>query len=518
MPTSFWKWLRRGSQWAALAFVIFIVVKTTYPLTLGIDYELVPKFSPLLTLTTIIAARTLPAAALYAGAVVALTLVFGRAFCGWLCPLGTALDGTDFLIGRLVRRRTREGAKPSHRHYRYALAVAVIVAAALGVNLAGWFDPLALVPRTLSAAVIPYCEIALDQSTRLFYSAGGDWQFISDFRQKYLPTNVAVMPGHWVIISFLILILLLNLIRRRFYCRYVCPTGAVLSLISWATPFGRRVSSGCVGECKHCRNLCRMGAITENGVGTATSECTLCTDCLTACRRGVVSFGFGRKRPDTAETNWAPVINRRSFFIAAGAGLAAAPAVSLSGSGTPPPIVIRPPGGQNEEEFLTKCVRCGECIRVCLTQGLVPAMFEAGPAGLWTPRFAMRKGYCEYRCTLCTSVCPTDALRPLSEAEKKRTFLGIAVISRDRCLPWATGEECNVCEEMCPTSPKAIVLRGRGLPKPHVVADRCVGCGICEYTCPVQGKAAIRVFNNSVRNALLTFSGRKRYRRGRGGI
>jgi ferredoxin len=241
-------------------------------------------------------------------------------------------------------------------------------------------------------------------------------------------------------------------------------------------------------------------------------------DCLTACRRAAVSFGFGRQRPPENPTTWAPALTRRGFLVTAGASLAAAPAVLAVGGRFPNDLfLIRPPGAQEENEFLARCVRCGECIKVCLTQGLVPVHFEAGLTGLWTPKLLPRKGYCEYLCTLCTQVCPTDALTPLTESQKKKEVIGLAVVDRTRCLPWAEDKDCNVCEEMCPTSPKAIELRGRGRLKPHVIADECAGCGICEYACPVEGPAAIVVVGD--RDRVYFTSGRgsgRRYRGGRG--
>jgi polyferredoxin len=519
MPPGAWKWLRRASQLAFFGAACVLVVATTYPLDAGLPYDIIPRFSPLLAVTTMAASRAVIAAFWPAVAVVALTLVLGRVFCGWVCPLGTLFDAGDFVIAKVLRKRKREGEEVRHRHWRILLLVSVVVFAAFGIQLAGWFDPLALFPRTLATSLVPYGALALDKVTILAYGVPGLEGVAAAVRQRVVPENVNIFPGHVVVAAILAGLVLLGLVRRRFYCRYLCPTGALLAVVGWASPFGRRVAGAECSDCKRCRNVCRMGAIGGCGESTAQAECNLCMDCLTACRRGAVSFGFGHGRPPENPTTWAPALTRRGFLVTAGASFAAAPAVLAIGSRLPNDLfLIRPPGAQEESEFLARCVRCGECIKVCLTQGLVPVHFEAGLTGLWTPRLLPRKGYCEYLCTLCTQVCPTDALVPLTESQKKKEVIGLAVIDRTRCLPWAENEDCNVCEEMCPTSPKAIELRGRGRLKPHVIADECVGCGICEYACPVEGPAAIVVVGD--RDRVYFTSGRgsgRRYRGGRGG-
>jgi polyferredoxin/formate hydrogenlyase subunit 6/NADH:ubiquinone oxidoreductase subunit I len=507
------------SQVAFFGAACALVVVTSYPLDGGLPYDVIPRFSPLLAVTAMAAGRALITAFWPALVVVALTLLLGRAFCGWVCPVGALLDAGDFVIAKVFRKRRREGEKVSHRRWRILLLVTLLVFAAFGIPLAGWFDPLALFPRTLAASIIPYASIGLDKLTLLLYDVPRLESFAGVVRQRLVAENVTLFPGHVAVAAVLAALVLLGFVRRRFYCRYVCPTGALLSVVGWPSPFGRRVVGAECTDCTRCRNVCRMGAIGGGGESTAQAECNLCVDCLAACRRDATSFGFGRARPPENPTTWAPALNRRDFLVSAGASLAAAPAVLVTDGRVQRDLfLIRPPGAQEESEFLARCVRCGECIRVCLTQGLAPAHFEAGLTGLWTPRLIPRKGYCEYLCTLCTQVCPTDAIKPLSESEKKIEFIGLAVVDRTRCLPWVEDEDCNVCEEMCPTSPKAIELRGRGRLKPHVITDKCVGCGICEYACPVEGDAAIVVVGDRDRVYFTSGPGSGgRHRGGRGG-
>ena len=123
--------------------------------------------------------------------------------------------------------------------------------------------------------------------------------------------------------------------------------------------------------------------------------------------------------------------------------------------------VIRPPGAVEERAFLERCIRCAECMKVCPNNALHPAFFEAGVEGLWTPILIARIGYCEYSCVLCGQVCPTGAIQKITEKEKMGIGqppikIGTAFYDHGRCLPWSMQTPCIVCEEFCPTSPKAI--------------------------------------------------------------
>ncbi|MBN1621312.1 MAG: 4Fe-4S dicluster domain-containing protein [Endomicrobiales bacterium] len=161
--------------------------------------------------------------------------------------------------------------------------------------------------------------------------------------------------------------------------------------------------------------------------------------------------------------------------------------------------VIRPPGALPENEFVQRCIRCGNCMKVCITNVLQPTLLESGWQGVWTPYLSNKIAYCEYKCTLCGQVCPTGAIKKLREEEKTKTKIGTAHVHKRRCLVWEYGTECLVCEEHCPVSKKAIktekitLANGKTILAPVVDKDLCIGCGICENKCPASPLKAIEV-------------------------
>ena len=170
----------------------------------------------------------------------------------------------------------------------------------------------------------------------------------------------------------------------------------------------------------------------------------------------------------------------------------------------PDPELIRPPGALAEADFLAKCIRCGECMKACPTNTIQAAFLESGLQGMWSPLLKMRVGYCEYHCNLCSQVCPTGAIGKLPLERKQKVKIGLSMVDRNRCLPYAYGRACQTCYDQCPLPDKAIAMVAsevkRGdktltLKQPQIVSKLCIGCGICENKCPVTGQAAIRVVN-----------------------
>ena len=217
-------------------------------------------------------------------------------------------------------------------------------------------------------------------------------------------------------------------------------------------------------------------------------------------------------------------LGRRALLLAGTVGAGGACLARIGATGqqhTFDPALIRPPGSVAEDEFLAKCIRCGECMRVCPTNAIQPASVEGAWTSVWTPVLKMKTGYCEYECNLCSQVCPTHAIQTLTVEQKQKIHIGTAFFNRNRCLPYASARTCIVCEEHCPTPKKAIwfeemsVLGPDGarvtVKQPRVNLELCIGCGICENKCPIADDRGVYVTSvgetRHPRNQILLSSG-----------
>jgi polyferredoxin len=459
------------------------------------------RFDPLAGLTTMLAVRAWLAAFALALVTLAVTLLLGRVWCGWICPLGTLLGWLRFRSARKLGARMPDGL----RRVKYVLLGAIVVLAALQNLTLLALDPLALLTRTVTTSVVPGLVFAVGalEDLGMSWGATGPVSWVEQhLRGPLLPATQPHYQQDVALFLVLLAVILLGVLADRFWCRYLCPLGALLGLVGKVQVL-RPLAGGHCGSCGACAGACRQDAILTSAAGArvVTSECTMCLDCLVACPKPQgMTVGVGRPGP------WAAYDpGRRDAVLALGAGVGAA---LLLGTGVARavkrPGLVRPPGAQDEHAFLSRCLRCAECMKACPTSGLQPTLLEAGLEGVWTPVLRSRLGYCDYACTACGQVCPSGAIPPLALEQKRRQVIGLAVIDKDRCLPWAQDTPCVVCQEMCPVPEKAIVLRDRRLitraggghdylSRPVVVAARCIGCGICEYKCPLEGPAAIVV-------------------------
>ena len=494
--------LRITSQWVFGILFLILFLNTRYMGEEVIPYPVNAFFTvdPLAGITAMAAGRKFIGFFWPILILLPVTFLFGRLFCGWICPMGGCLD----LVGRQSRQRS---PRPAGKFYltKDVVLLIVLFASLFAVNLSGILDPLSLLIRSLAMGVVHPLEKTIHAAFDTAWRMGGVVSGVSEpiygfVSHHFLSFKLPMFRYTGLFLGLFIAVLFLELIERRFWCRNLCPLGALLGIVSARYPLGLTVNPAGCTACGNCPKTCRMGAIEgEHLRSIRKRDCILCYDCVDSCGDHLI----GHRVSSRALEHPGPFLplSRRAFLGAAGAGVFLP--LAMGRTARPdglPATLIRPPGAVSEERFLALCLRCGECMRVCLTNGLQPTLFEAGMEGMWTPRLISRIGYCEYSCTLCGQVCPTGAIAPLDPVTKKRVTIGTAVIDRDRCIPFVKSEQCIVCEEHCPTPEKAIVFDDGMVPgpdglvvtkQPRVIDHLCIGCGICETKCPLQSDSAI---------------------------
>ncbi len=463
--------------------------------------------------------------------------MLGRVWCNWMCPFGIL----HHLFGWIGNRRNTKQMIEVNR-YRKIYAIKYYILAAMLAMAALWIVPTVIdapgqvwhayngaelrqtgVSRVLAAVETGFARAAEEHkrgnSTLQIGLLDPIALTVRSMTTSVLPTvhnateSIYTEPREywqaWIVGLIFIGFLVANWWIPRFFCRAICPLGALLGVFSrfalWRID---RDPVRCT-DCDLCLKSCEGAS--DPHADLRKSECFVCLNCIEDCPHDALSFRF-LPRKASEVTN--PAVGRRQLVLAGLFGVLFFPMARLSG-GVRKNFnrgVIRPPGSVAEDEFLRRCIKCDQCIRVCPTNVLQPALFEAGLEGLWTPIMISKMGWCELNCTLCSQVCPTGAIREISIVEKLGIGpfegkgpikTGTAFYNQGRCLPWAMDTSCVVCEEVCPVSPKAIFTRNVEvtdrwgatieLKRPYIDPVKCIGCGICEHECPVKDDPAVYV-------------------------
>ncbi len=445
-----------------LALFIFFFVTTKYGHPFGFQ-NLFFRLDPLILIVISIAYRTLIVTALLSVIVIIGTLLCGRFFCGYVCPLGTAIDLCCAVPG--VRKRTW----PVFTNAKYVILLFLLISALIGRSFLHFFDPLVIFERSLTLLVYP---------------------MVSYFAGFVALISPAVFTETLIALLVFISILGVSSVISRFWCRTLCPLGGLLAFLSHISVFKLFFKNEC-SACGICQSVCPTSAIDYESRTIDTAECINCLRCFYECPQQTITYA---RRVSSSKTDF----QRRHVVVAFLTSIIAVPLVrsllhtKLHGR------IIRPPGAIPEPDFVNVCIHCGKCMKVCPTNGLQPCVFEAGINGLWTPRLIPKIGGCEKNCNMCGNVCPTSAIRKLPLEEKTYAKIGTAVIDRSRCIAWEQDKVCLICDEACPYNAISSLnetVHDVTLLRPFVDERICNGCGLCEARCPIEGPAAIQVFS-----------------------
>lgn len=147
------------------------------------------------------------------------------------------------------------------------------------------------------------------------------------------------------------------------------------------------------------------------------------------------------------------------------------------------PVILRPPGAIAEAEFLDCCERCHACVSACPADAIRSIEIDGPLKG--TPGIVAA----EQACVVCTDLdcmqaCPSGALLVVL---REQIEMGLAVVDHETCVR-SKGESCRSCVDLCPVGTRAIEI---GADDRVNVLEGCIGCGVCEQVCPTTPRSVV---------------------------
>ncbi len=466
------KRLRMFSQALFFGLFLFIYIRSLNPFWPGENPFL--KTDPLILLTHI---QFEWKYFIGTAGILALSFVFGRFFCGWVCPLGTFIEILDFAVKplrKLIRKRLSFDRLFKNKAQRLA-----------------FYPPSWFILGALLVAV--------------FYKP---------------PVLQFFHPNVWIIrifslsllgIIFAGLLVILSLLSRRFWCSYICPLGALYGFVAKVS-FFRLFIDKC-SACSLC-DTCPMKATEYRSRTVIDHQCILCFEYEARCpasgflytakkRSGMVSVDESRRALLVQGGLFAGGLLTGTLLTLSGRGKTGtlkpenAPAVTGGHLGPLRPSsflrLLRPPGVIDDDLFVQRCLRCFQCVQSCPNKIIKISWLQGGFNSVFTPHLVFEEFGCDYNCQVCQLVCPNLAIPKQTLEKKQLAVIGIATIDEKRCVVYAEETNCLVCEEFCPVPDKAIkVLEKMKLVNgvetilryPVMDNDLCIGCGVCEANCP----------------------------------
>ncbi len=433
------------------------------------------------------------------------TLVFGRIYCSVACPLGVFQDICARLarLGRWRHTRLYHYSAPLTKWRNISLFL-VVVSIFLGVS-------------AVTTAIDPWSIY----SRACVYVAKPVWGWIVNlFATPQVKIASASLLGIAVSVVTMTAVGVLAAMHGRTFCNSLCPVGTTLGYVSRYSVFHIDINTDKCIQCRKCEHVCKSSCIDLTSHVVDSSRCVDCFDCLPVCPNDAIHYTWSRHqlsipmmqkvRPPLASGT--QCMQGRRDFLVTGAIVALTPALarakgladSVAGvaeasgrdaANASPMLAVTPPGTASRREFLERCTGCGLCISHCPTRVLVPSTTQYGALRALHPVKDYDAAVCAPYCTVCTDLCPSGALSPITIEDKLSTSVGLARTTRSRCISYELHAECGHCAEVCPK--KAITMTepdtaGHGL-YPVVDSALCIGCGACQYVCPAHPAKAIMV-------------------------
>lgn len=465
----------------------------------------------------------------------AFALIFGRAYCSFICPFGILMDIfrkiAKFPAENKILKKTSFGKFCSKKFVnlkyskgltalRIAFFAIAVVAMFTGIGaLLGIIDPYSLYGKVMGGAFIVSSDV-------VNFTAGK----LADFGYyglKPVSTPAMSLPAFGFSIFLFIATAIVSALQGRLFCNTLCPVGAFLGGLSKFALFNLTLDKKACLSCGKCERNCKAKCINAKAKQLDFSRCVLCFNCAATCPKASVKFTINPLYKKSAEKNAENVANiekseggkisRREFAATAIATtatlcgcapkhdeelaqkhslkvLADASEYRLPGKRADKRLPS-PPGSKSIENFLSKCTACQRCVSACKSQILKASVLQWGVSGFMQPYMDFDSGFCLPDCNNCSEVCPTGAIQYLTKAEKMQDKIGTAIFNRELCVVFTDGTDCAACAEHCPVQAIEMIPHDpkKSLYIPHVHEDVCIGCGACEHICPVRPHTAIAI-------------------------
>ncbi|MCM8776553.1 MAG: 4Fe-4S binding protein, partial [Candidatus Omnitrophica bacterium] len=358
MTTKKLVWIRQFSQTVFFSLFLYILWSTTHPLRGIFSPTILFEIDPLVVFLTSLSERIVLPGFIFSILMIVLTVILGRFFCGWVCPLGAFNDW----VGSLKKKKIvpKDAANTKIRKIKYGILALVAIFALVGVQIAWVFDPLVIMARFVSLNLIPIVTLMTDKLFVLTIRGFGlydgmIYDLYRGFKSSWLGIHVYYFSNSWIVFLFFLSIVLASLAVRRLWCRILCPLGAIYAWMA-KTALVERKTTSCM-DCGICQSKCRMGAILDD-LSYAKGECILCMDCIYDCPNGQTAFDWTfRKKDKSPSLEDSPSrLSRRNFLILLFSSISVLGFRNRWGrrSDRGSPItagVIRPPGALEEKAF-----------------------------------------------------------------------------------------------------------------------------------------------------------------------
>lgn len=426
-----------------------------------------------------------------------LVFLLGRIYCSSVCPIGTLQDIFSRLSKKKNRKKKYRYTKES-KWLRYSILILTVLAVFSGnLLILNLLDPYSNGGRIFAQLINP---LLIFFNNTISYLLGMiDIYYVYPIDPKSFSFLLALFP-----LLFLTIIAYLSYKRGRLYCNTICPVGTLLGLISKFSLYKLKIDKSECEGCGVCEKVCKSECIDFGKKEIDFSRCVACYNCIDVCPSEAISYQseWNKKAVKTykEDDSKREFISKTFLYFLSLTGISLSQIKIIPEKESTVPVNrklnLSPPGSKSLDHYNFTCTACHLCITACPTKVLQPSFLEFGFLGMLQPYMDFKTSFCNYDCTACLEVCPTGAILPLQQEEKRLVQIGKAIFVKENCIVETEKKDCGACSEHCPTKAVDMVDYENNLKIPEVTEKYCIGCGACEYACPTFPYKAIYVEGN----------------------